>query len=92
MFEQLTGELITWAALRTHGAAVLLMWMLTHGDDCVPLLVSASVTLCNGLAASAHRLCVDDVDSAELMAHADLFLWTRNQEFHLLKLIMFLGG
>ena len=52
----------------TRGAAVLLMWMLTHGDDCVSLLVSASVTLCNGLAAAAHRLCVDDVDSTELMA------------------------
>ena len=28
----------------------------------------ASVTLCNGLAAITHRLCVDDVDSAELVA------------------------
>ena len=26
------------------------------------------MTLCNGLAAVAHHLCVDDVDSAELMA------------------------
>ena len=28
---------------------------------------SASVVLCNSLAAAAHRLCVQDVDSAELM-------------------------
>ena len=28
---------------------------------------SASVTLCNGLAAVAHHLCVDDVDFAEMM-------------------------
>ena len=26
------------------------------------------MTLCNGLAAVAHCLCIDDVDSAELMA------------------------
>ena len=29
---------------------------------------SASVALCNSLAAVAHRLCVQDVDSAKLMA------------------------
>ena len=29
---------------------------------------SASVTLCNSLAAVARRLCIQDVDSAELMA------------------------
>ena len=45
---------------------VLLVWMLTHGDNCVPLLVQPLI-LCNGLAAVAHCLCVDDVDSAELM-------------------------
>ena len=32
------------------------------------LFGSVSVTLCNGLAAVAHCLCVDNVDSAELMA------------------------
>ena len=48
---------------------VLLVWMLMHDDDCFPQSFgSASVTLCNGLAAVAYCLCVDDVDSAELMA------------------------
>ena len=43
--------------------------MLTHGGICVPLLFSSvSVTLCNGLAAVAHHLCIDYVHSAELMA------------------------
>ena len=46
---------------------LVLVWMLTHGDDSVPLLVQPLI-LCNSLAAVAHCLCVDDVDSAELMA------------------------
>ena len=38
------------------------------------------MTLCNGLVAVTHRLCVDDVDSAELMAfmHVNLFICTKN--------------
>ena len=68
LFEQFTGDLIKWAALRTHGAA---------GPSGVDAYVwrrlcfafgSASVALCNSLAAVARRLCIQDVDSAELMA------------------------
>ena len=39
LFEELTGDLIRWAALHTHGAAVPSGRMLTHGDNCVPPLV-----------------------------------------------------
>ena len=68
LFEQLTGDLIKWAALRTHGAAG------PSGVDAYAWrrlcssFGSASVTLCNSLAAVARRLCIQDVDSAELMA------------------------
>ena len=68
LFEQLTGDLIRWAALHTHGAAG------PSGVDAYAWrrlcssFGSASVTLCNSLAAVARRLCVGDVDSAELMA------------------------
>ena len=68
LFEQLTGDLIKWAALHTHGAAG------PSGVDAYAWrrlcssFGSASVTLCNSLAAVAHRLCVQEVDSAELMA------------------------
>ena len=69
LFEQLTGDLIRWALFVLMVLLVLLVWMLTLGDDCVPLLVQPLI-LCNGLAAVAYCLCVDDVDSAELMAFA----------------------
>ena len=72
---------------------VLLVWMLTHGDDCVPLLVQPLI-LCNGLAAVAHCLCVDDVDSAELMAFVTcrLIPLDKNQVFDLSELVMFPAG
>ena len=60
LFEQLTGDLIRWAALHTHGAAG------PSGVDAYAWrrlcssFGSASVTLCNSLAAVARRLCVDD--------------------------------
>ena len=57
LFKQLTSDLIKWAALFTHGAAG------PSGVD-----VSASVALCNSLAAVARCLCMDGVDSTELMA------------------------
>ena len=68
LFEQLTGDLIKWAALHTHGAAG------PSGVDAYAWrrlcssFGSASVTLCNSLAAVARRLCVEEVDPAELMA------------------------
>ena len=68
LFEQLTGDLIKWAALRTHGAAG------PSGVDAYAWhrlcssFGSASVALCNSLAAVARHLCIQDVDSAELMA------------------------
>ena len=66
---------------------VLLVLMLTHGDDCVPLLVQ-SLILCNGLAAVAHCLCVDDLDSAELMAFVACnfgIKWQNKYLWHLLR-------
>ena len=68
LFEQLTGDLIKWAALRTHGAAG------PSGVDAYAWrrlcssFGAASVALCNSLAAVARRLCVHDVDPTELMA------------------------
>ena len=68
LFEQLTGDLIKGAALRTHGAAG------PSGVDAYAWrrlcssFGSASVALCNSLTAVARRLCIQDVDSAELMA------------------------
>ena len=51
------------------------------------------MTLCNSLAAVAHCLCVDDVDSAELMDFVAYWLipLDKNQVFDLLQLVMFLG-
>ena len=45
------------------------------------------MTLCNSVAAVAHRLCVDDVDSAELMAFVacQLIPLDKNQVFDLLE-------
>ena len=67
LFEQLTGDLIRWAALRTHGAGPSGVdanaWQRLSSS-----FGSASMTLCNGLGAVAHHLWVDDVDSTELMA------------------------
>ena len=41
---------------------VLLVWMLIRGKDCMcSSFGPASVTLCNGLAAVARCLCVDDI-------------------------------
>ena len=66
--EQLTGDLIKWAAFHTHGAAG------PSGVDAYAWhrlcssFGSASVTLCDSLAAAARRLCVQEVDPAELMA------------------------
>ena len=70
LFKQLTGDLIRWAALHTHGAPgpsgmVTYAWQRLYMCSS---FCSASVTLCNGLATVAHRLCVDDVDFAESMA------------------------
>ena len=68
LFEQLTGDLIKWAALCTHGAAG------PSGVDAYAWrrlcssFGSASMALCNSLAAIARRLCTQDVDSVELMA------------------------
>ena len=46
---------------------VLLVSMLMHGEDCVPLSVQPlHVSLYSSLMAVAHHLCVDYVDSAEL--------------------------
>ena len=55
---------------------------------------SASVTLCNDLAAVAHCLCVDDVDSAELMAFVACRLIPLDKKpgFDLSALVMFLKG
>ena len=40
LFEQLTDDLIRWTALFVLMVLlILLMWMLTHGDNCVSLLV-----------------------------------------------------
>ena len=68
LFEQLTGDLIKRAALHTHGAAG------PSGVDAYAWrrlcssFGSASMALCNSLAAIVRRLCTQDVDSAELMA------------------------
>ena len=96
LFEQLTGYLIRWAgvALCTHGTAG------PSGVDAYAWrrlcssFSSASVSLCSSLTAVAHHLCVDDVDSAELMVllYVNLFLWTRSWVFILLVLVMFLKG
>ena len=94
LFEQLTGDLIRWAALRTHGATTPSnVDAYTWRQLCFSF-GSASVTLCNGLAAVAHCICIDDVDSAELMAFVAcrLFLRTRNQVFNLSAMVMFLNG
>ena len=68
LFEQLTGDLIRWAALHTHGAAGPSGVYAYAWRRLCSSFGSASVTLCNSLAAVACHLCVDDVDSAELMA------------------------
>ena len=70
LLEQLTGDLVGWTALHTHGAAGpsdmdAYAWRQLGSSFC-----SASVTLWNGLAAVACCLGVNDVDSAELMAFA----------------------
>ena len=58
LLEQLTGDWIKWAALRTHGAAG------PSGVDAYAWFRlcssfgSASVTVCNPLAAVAHHLCI----------------------------------
>ena len=60
--------MIKWAALHTHGAAG------PSGVDAYAwrrlcsFFGSASVALCNSLAAVARHLCIQDVDSAKLMA------------------------
>ena len=92
LFEQFTGDLIRWAALHTHGAVG------PSGVDAYTwqqLRFSfglAFVNLCNSLAAVACRLCVDDVDSAELMAFVAcrLIPLDNNQVFDLSELAMFL--
>ena len=67
LFEQLSGDLIRWATLPIYGTAG------PSGVDAYAWRQLCSsfglafVTLCNGLAAVAHRLRVDDVDFAELM-------------------------
>ena len=74
MFEQLTGDLIRWAALCTHGAGGPSGVDALSGVDAhawrrlCSSFGSASVTLCNSWAAMACRLCVDDVGSTILMA------------------------
>ena len=68
LFEQLTGDLIKWAALRTQGAAG------PSGVDAYAWrrmcssFVCASVALCNSLAVVARHLCVHNVDSTKLLA------------------------
>ena len=55
--EQLTGDLIKWAALCTHDSGVnAYAWCRSCSS-----FGSASVALCNSLAAVAHCLCVQDV-------------------------------
>ena len=70
MLEQLTGDLVGWAALRTHGAAGTSDMDAYAWRQLCSSIYSASVTLWNGLAAVACCLGVDDVDSAGLMAFA----------------------
>ena len=89
MFEQLTGDLIRWATLPTHGAADpsgvdAYVWRRLCSS-----FASAFVTLCNGLAAVAHGLCVDDVDSAELMTFmaCRLIPLDKNQVFNLSEFV-----
>ena len=80
LFEQLTGDLIKWAALHTQGAASP-----SGVDDyvwhrmCSPF-GCASVVLCNSLAAVAWRLCVHNVDSTELMAIVACHLVTSDKK------------
>ena len=68
MFKQLTGDLIRWVALRTHCAAGPSSVDAYTWQRLCSSFGSAFVTLCNYLAAVAYQLCVDDVDSAELIS------------------------
>ena len=93
MFEQLTGNLIRWEALHTHGAVGPSSVDTYAWQRLCSFFSSTSVTLCNSLAAVACRLCVN-VDSAELMAFVacQLIPLGKKPDVHPIGVVMFLKG